>query len=47
MAKIFAGEGSRGVGEGVLRVCTKFGQDRPKGWGRAGPRSPSVPLAMF
>ena len=46
MAKIFAGDGSRGVGEGVVMVCTKFGADRPKGRGRAGPRPPPVPLAM-
>ena len=44
MAKIFAGKGSSGVGEGVFRVCTKFGQDGPKGWGGAGPRSPPGPI---
>ena len=36
MAKIFAGDGTRGAGEGVVMVCTKFGADRPIGRGRAG-----------
>ena len=36
MAKIFAGDGSHGVGEGVVMVCTKFGADRPIRRGRAG-----------